>query len=98
MALRFFDQHPVDGLILGCTHFPFLAPEIQQKMGADVRLIDPAYETIKQAQATLTARNLLTDQDTGTVQLYTTGARADLVAGAQRWLAGQFTSCDHIDL
>ena len=97
-ALSFFDQHPVDGLILGCTHFPFLAPEIQQKMGPNVRLIDPADETIKQAQATLTTQGLLADQDAGTVKLYTTGDRADLVAGAQQWLAGQFTSCDHIDL
>ena len=67
-------------------------------MGPNVRLIDPAYETIKQAQATLTAQELLADQDAGTVKLYTTGDRADLVTGAQQWLAGQFTSCDHVDL
>lgn len=97
-ALRFFDHHPVDGLILGCTHFPFLAPEIQQKMGPDVLLIDPAYETIKQARETLTNQHLLTDRDAGTIKLFTTGERADLVAGAQQWLADQFTSCDHVDL
>lgn len=97
-ALAFFDQHPVDGLILGCTHFPFLTPEIQQKMSSDVLLIDPAYETIKQAQTTLTDRDLLANQGTGTIKLFTTGERAELVAGAERWLAGQFTSCDHVDL
>ncbi|MDD7692996.1 MAG: glutamate racemase [Limosilactobacillus sp.] len=96
--LAYFDQHPVDGLILGCTHFPFLATEIRQKMGDDVLLIDPAYETIKQAQEVLTKRNLLTDKSSGTIRLYTTGERADLVAGAEKWLAGQFTSCDHVDL
>lgn len=97
-ALSFFDSHPVDGLILGCTHFPFLAPEIQQKMGPDVLLIDPAHETIKQAQAMLTEQDLLTDWNGGTITLFTTGDRTDLVAGAKQWLAGQFTSCDHVDL
>lgn len=96
--LAYFDQHPVDGLILGCTHFPFLATEIRQKMGDNVLLIDPAYETIKQAQELLTKQDLLTDKSSGTIRLYTTGERADLVAGAEKWLAGQFTSCDHVDL
>lgn len=96
--LAYFDQHPVNGLILGCTHFPFLANEIRQKMGDDVLLIDPAYETIKQAQELLTKRGLLTDKDSGTIRLYTTGEQADLVAGAKKWLADQFTSCDHVDL
>lgn len=96
--LAFFDQHPVDGLILGCTHFPFLATEIQYKLGDDVLLIDPAYETIKQAQELLAKQKLLTDKSSGTIKLYTTGEQADLIAGAKKWLAGQFTSCDHVDL
>ncbi|MDD6432477.1 MAG: glutamate racemase [Lactobacillaceae bacterium] len=96
--LTYFDQHPVDGLILGCTHFPFLATEIRQKMGDDVLLIDPAYETIKQAQELLTKLGLLTNKPSGTIKLYTTGEQADLVAGAEKWLAGHFTSCDHVDL
>lgn len=96
--LAFFDQHPVDGLILGCTHFPFLATEIQHKLGDDVLLIDPAYETIKQAQELLTKQKLLTDKSSGTIKLYTTGEQTDLIAGAKKWLAGQFTSCDHVDL
>lgn len=96
--LAYFDTHSVQALILGCTHFPFLAPEIQRKMGQDVLLVDPAFETIKQAAATLTKQDLLADQEKGTIKLYTTGDRADLVAGAQQWLAGQFDSCEHTDL
>ena len=66
--------------------------------GKNALLIDPAYETIKQAQELLTKRGLLTDKPSGMIRLYTTGERADLVAGAEKWLAGQFTSCDHVDL
>ena len=67
-------------------------------MDDGVLLIDPAYETIKQAQELLTKHGLLTDKPSGMIRLYTTGERADLVAGAEKWLAGQFTSCDHVDL
>lgn len=32
----------VDTLILGCTHYPFLRPLIQDLLGPDVEIIDPA--------------------------------------------------------
>ena len=34
-------QHSVDTLILGCTHYPFLIPLIREMMGPDVEIIDP---------------------------------------------------------
>lgn len=36
----------IDTLILGCTHYPFLRREIRQAVGKQVRLIDPAKETV----------------------------------------------------
>lgn len=96
--LAFFDQHPVEGLILGCTHFPFLKAEIRQKLGPGVLLIDPAFETIKQTQRLLSERGLLAGSPAGTIRLLTTGNRADLIAGAEKWLAGQFDSCEHVEL
>lgn len=96
--LAYFTNHPVQVLVLGCTHFPFLAPEIQHKLGKDVLLVDPAFETIKQTMKLLSQKDLLANEGQPTVRLYTTGRRADLVAGAQKWLAGNFTSCEHINL
>ena len=32
----------IDTIVLACTHFPLLAPELQQVLGSDVRLIDGA--------------------------------------------------------
>ena len=34
-------QH-IDTVVLGCTHYPFVIPLIQQIVGPDVRVIDPA--------------------------------------------------------
>jgi glutamate racemase len=35
----------VDTVVLGCTHYPLLAPVIADVLGPDVRLIDSAAET-----------------------------------------------------
>ncbi len=38
-----------DTLVLGCTHFPFLAASIQRIAGEDVTIIDPAHAVARQA-------------------------------------------------
>ena len=35
-------EHDIDQLVLGCTHYPFVIPLIQQIAGPGVRVIDPA--------------------------------------------------------
>ncbi len=95
--LASFDQEPVDALILGCTHFPFLANEISQKMGKKVKLIDPALETVNQVKKLLTVKHLLAQQ-AASYKLYSTGDRNDLIAGADKWLHGHYDSCNNLDL
>ena len=36
----------IDTLILGCTHYPFLRSVIPQAVGSEIRLIDPAHDTV----------------------------------------------------
>lgn len=38
----------IDTLVFGCTHYPFLAPVIRDVLGPDVKLVDPAEETVKE--------------------------------------------------
>jgi len=38
----------IDTLLLGCTHYPFLAPVIQEVAGEGVTLVDPAASTVRQ--------------------------------------------------
>lgn len=51
----------VDTIILGCTHFPHLAPVIARVVGNDVALIDTGYEAIMQAKTILDEKNLSND-------------------------------------
>lgn len=96
--LSTFDDQPVQALILGCTHFPFLSKEIQQKMGNKVKLVDPALETVREAQQYLSDHDLLAGPQESHVHLYSTGDVHDLIAGADKWLPGQYDECLHIEL
>lgn len=51
----------VDTLVLGCTHYPVLAPLIQQAVGEDVSIISSSEETAKEVVETLTYRRHLND-------------------------------------
>ncbi len=53
-------EQGVDTLILGCTHFPLLAPIIQKVMGEDVTLIDSGKATARYAATLLQETHLLT--------------------------------------
>lgn len=68
----------VDTLVLGCTHYPVLAPLIQQAVGEDVAIVSSSEETAKEVVETLTYRGHLAD---GSVpqhsSFFTTGAGLD---------------------
>lgn len=46
-------SYPIDCLILGCTHYPFLADIIAEVMGKSVRLIQSAEETTLEVKSIL---------------------------------------------
>ncbi len=64
----------IDTVVLGCTHYPFVIPLIQQIVGENVRVIDPAPSVAKQVQRVLEAKGLKSKSDRqGEVKLYTSG-------------------------
>jgi len=64
----------IDTLIMGCTHYPFLAPIISEFAGEEVALVDPATETIEELAEILFHKNLLNDnQAGGTREFYVSG-------------------------
>lgn len=52
-------EYGIDSLILGCTHYPLIRNAIKRYMGAEVNLINPAYETAKSLKAILSEQELL---------------------------------------
>jgi len=50
----------VDTLILGCTHYPLVAPMLQRMLGRDVRLVSAGHALAAAAQRLLDGRGLAT--------------------------------------
>lgn len=64
-----------DILVLGCTHYPFLRPVIQEVAGPAVDVIDPATAVARELRRRLEGAGLLNeDTDRGTERFWTTGA------------------------
>ena len=49
----------IDHLVLGCTHYPYLIPQIQEIVGNEVKIIDSGEAVAKQTKAILEKNNIL---------------------------------------
>jgi glutamate racemase len=69
----------IDTVVLGCTHYPFVIPLIQEIVGEGVRVIDPAPAVAKQTARLLEARGLRNPfSSKGDMKFYTSGDLEDL--------------------
>ena len=76
-----------DTLILGCTHYPLIAPAIRRVMGDGVTLIDPGKETAVAVQAMLSARGICADgSQTGDTRYFASADTEDFGTIAARFL------------
>ncbi|MCW5862198.1 MAG: glutamate racemase [Anaerolineae bacterium] len=76
-----------DTLVLGCTHYPFVRPLLDEIAGAGVAIIDPAPAVARQTYNVLQQRDLLAPAArTGSVRAYTTGDPAHMAALLARLL------------
>ena len=53
----------VDTLILGCTHYPLVAPMLQRILGRDVRLVSGGHAVAAAVQRTLDGAGLARERD-----------------------------------
>ena len=69
----------IDTVVLGCTHYPFVIPLIQQIAGENVRVIDPAPSVAKQIRRVRETKGMKSESETrGTVKFYTSGDPEEL--------------------
>lgn len=77
----------IDTLVLGCTHYPFIASQLQHLAGPGARLIETGQPVALQTRRLLAGRSQLGAEDTaGSLELLTSGNSAALQAAAARWL------------
>lgn len=86
-ALEPLKQYPLDCLILGCTHYPFLFDTISEVMGPSVALLSSAEETAREISTVLHENNMLARGDESPEhQFFCSGDSKKFQEIAQDWL------------
>lgn len=70
----------VDCLVLGCTHYPFLASQIAEAAGSNIRIIDPSPAIARRVASLLDQYDIRADQSHTPEYLFLSAAGADYSA------------------
>ncbi|WP_265738333.1 glutamate racemase [Pseudalkalibacillus salsuginis] len=90
---------PIDTLILGCTHYPILAPVIDKVMGSNVRIISSGAETAREVSTLLYYSNrLYTGSRTPEHRFFTTGSSQIFNRLSNEWFDQSVKHIEHIEL
>jgi glutamate racemase len=60
--LKPFIENNIDHLVLGCTHYPYLIPQIKEIIGNQITIIDSGEAVARQTKAILEKNNLLSSK------------------------------------
>lgn len=93
-------QNNVDTIILGCTHFPILAPIIQKVAGENVTLIDTGLEEALYVQSVLGEKGMLNDENHKGVQRFFVSDKAQNFCNVANTLLGEDIDdrCEFVDI
>lgn len=96
----------IDTLVLGCTHYIFVADELRSLVGPQVKLIETGEPVARQARRLLETAGLLSEpgkdlppaETMDNIHLLTTGPLAMMEAAAKRWLNLPARCCTSINV
>jgi glutamate racemase len=88
-----------DVVIMGCTHYPLIAPMLQRHLGRDVTLVNPAAEIAREVDDILRRQGIARDDDrVGSYRFYTTGDVDAFRSVGARFLQMPLTRVRHLPL
>lgn len=86
-------KNKIDTLILGCTHYPFLRHVLEEILGPEVILVDPARETVLEAKKALQDLGLPEDPNHKRDKFYVSGDPATF-----QKLGSKLSKCVKLDV
>jgi len=81
----------IDHLVLGCTHYPYLIPEIKKILGENITIIDSGEAVAKQTKAILEKYNLLSTSTTKSHHQFYTNAETKVLKEILNDVTVEFT-------
>ena len=89
----------VDTLILGCTHYPLVAPMLQRMLGRDVRLVTAGHAIAAEAQRILAAGGIATGRrGEGAYRFLCTGETESFRELGTRFLQMPLGEVEHVEI
>ncbi len=74
-------EKDIDYLVLGCTHYPYLIPQLEKIVGKGVKIIDSGAAVAKQTKYILAQQNLLNDSTTLGIHQFITNINSGVLKG-----------------
>jgi len=71
----------IDCLVLGCTHYPYLIPQIRKIVGSKVNIIDSGFAVAKQLKSVLEKENLLNTTNKESQHQFYTNTKEQVLKG-----------------
>jgi glutamate racemase len=88
-----------DVVIMGCTHYPLIAPLLQRQLGRDVTLVNPAAEVAREVEAILHRQGIARDEDReGVYRFSCTGDVESFRTVGARFLQMPLDEVSHVSL
>ncbi|WP_375239733.1 glutamate racemase [Aurantibacter sp.] len=69
----------IDYLVLGCTHYPYLVPQLKKLLPKEVKIIDSGKAVANHTEAVLRAIHLLNETDKKPKHLFYSNGRIDVI-------------------
>ena len=81
-----FTKVPVDAVVLGCTHYPFLRPVLRRILGQRTEILDGADGVARQLRRQLEQRGLLRESAEGGQVTFLNSLQDPQILASSRWL------------
>lgn len=73
-------QANIDCLVLGCSHYPYLIPQIKKILPESVKIIDSGLAVAKQTKSVLEKNNLLNNSSTPVKNIFYTNSNPNILS------------------
>lgn len=84
----------IDHLVLGCTHYPYLIPQIKKIIGNHVKIIDSGEAVAKQTKAVLSKNNLVSTSTKPCKHFFYTNAQTNVLEQLIKKVKVNYTICE----
>lgn len=95
-CLKRLKSKKIEALVLGCTHYPLVRALVEEELGENIVVLDPAEETARTVKKILKERNLLSNSPPNH-KFFASGSTTSLRTLVPMLIGGDIIDIEHIE-